>query len=144
MLVVIWNYPGYLVCVNLSQPYRLRLVLWGILEGVPGAMNHPFSIQLCGDSVKTVLIFLLSYAMGIGIYISTRKHYRRGEEHGSAKWGNVKKINRRYREKRFTKNKLLTMHVRISYNMRKHLRNVLTVVIGGSGSGKTDFLQSRI
>ena len=29
------------------------------------------------------------------------------------------------------------MHVRISYNMRKHLRNVLTVVIGGSGSGKT-------
>ena len=35
------------------------------------------------------------------------------------------------------KNKLLTMHVQISYNMRKHLRNVLTVVIGGSGSGKT-------
>lgn len=31
------------------------------------------------------------------------------------------------------------MHVRISYNMRKHLRNVLTVVIGGSGSGKTRF-----
>ena len=77
--------------------------------------------------------------MGIGIYLSTKKHYRRGEEHGSAKWGNVKKINRRYREKRFTKNKLLTMHVRISYNMRKHLRNVLTVVIGGSGSGKTRF-----
>ena len=37
------------------------------------------------------------------------------------------------------KKKLLTMHVRISYNMRKHLRNVLTVVIGGSGSGKTRF-----
>ena len=122
----------------LVAPY-LSSGLMGILEGVPGAMNHPFSIQLCGDSVKTVLIFLLSYAMGIGIYISTRKHYRRGEEHGSAKWGNVKKINRRYREKRFTKNKLLTMHVRISYNMRKHLRNVLTVVIGGSGSGKTRF-----
>lgn len=122
----------------LVAPY-LSSGLMGILEGVPEAMNHPFSIQLCGDSVKTVLIFLLSYAMGIGIYISTRKHYRRGEEHGSAKWGNVKKINRRYREKRFTKNKLLTMHVRISYNMRKHLRNVLTVVIGGSGSGKTRF-----
>ena len=122
----------------LVAPY-LSSGLMGILEGVPEAMNHPFSIQLCGDSVKTVLIFLLSYGMGIEIYISTKKHYRRGEEHGSAKWGNVKKINRRYREKRFTKNKLLTMHVRISYNMRKHLRNVLTVVIGGSGSGKTRF-----
>ena len=122
----------------LVAPY-LSSGLMGILEGVQEAMNHPFSIQLCGDSVKTVLIFLLSYGMGIGIYLSTKKHYRRGEEHGSAKWGNVKKINRRYREKRFTKNKLLTMHVRISYNMWKHLRNVLTVVIGGSGSGKTKF-----
>ena len=122
----------------LVAPY-LSSGLMGILDGVPEAMNHPFSIRLCGDSVKTVLIFLLSYGMGIGIYISTKKHYRRGEEHGSAKWGNVKKINRRYREKRFTKNKLLNMHVRISYNMRKHLRNVLTVVIGGSGSGKTRF-----
>ena len=122
----------------LVAPY-LSSGLMGILDGVSEAMNHPFSIQLCGDSVKTVLIFLLSYGMGIGIYISTKKHYRRGEEHGSAKWGNVKKINRRYKEKRFTKNKLLTMHVQISYNMRKHLRNVLTVVIGGSGSGKTRF-----
>ena len=122
----------------LVAPY-LSSGLMGILDGVPEAMNHPFSIRLCGDSVKTVLIFLLSYGMGIGIYISTKKHYRRGEEHGSAKWGNVKKINRRYKEKRFTKNKLLTMHVQISYNMRKHLRNVLTVVIGGSGSGKIRF-----
>ena len=110
-----------------------------IVRNLPQAMNTPFSITVCADSLKTVLIFLLSYGMGIGIYISTKKHYRRGEEHGSAKWGNVKKINRRYREKRFTKNKLLTMHVRISYNMWKHLRNVLTVVIGGSGSGKTRF-----
>ena len=40
----------------LVAPY-LSSGLMGILEGVPGAMNHPFSIQLCGDSVKTVLIF---------------------------------------------------------------------------------------
>ena len=86
----------------LVAPY-LSSGLMGILEGVPEAMNHPFSIRLCGDSVKTVLIFLLAYGMGIGIYLSTKKHYRRGEEHGSAKWGNVKKINRRYKEKRFTK-----------------------------------------
>lgn len=97
--------------------------LMEIIERVSEAMNHPFSIQLCGDSVKTVLICLLSYGMGIGIFLSTRKHYRRGEEHGSAKWGNVKKINQRYSEKRFYANKLMTMHVRISYNMRKHLRN---------------------
>ena len=79
----------------LVAPY-LSSGLMGILDGVPEAMNHPFSIRLCGDSVKTVLIFLLSYGMGIGIYISTKKHYRRGEEHGSAKWGNSKVINKKY------------------------------------------------
>ena len=57
----------------LVAPY-LSSGLMGILEGVPEAMNHPFSIQLCGDSVKTVLIFLLAYGMGIGIYLSTKKH----------------------------------------------------------------------
>lgn len=46
----------------LVAPY-LSSGLMGILEGVPEAMNHPFSIQLCGDSVKTVLIFLLAYGM---------------------------------------------------------------------------------
>ena len=29
------------------------------------------------------------YGMGIGIYLSTRRNYRRGEEHGSAKWGDA-------------------------------------------------------
>lgn len=71
----------------LVAPY-LSSGLMGILDGVPEAMNHLFLIQLCGDSVKTVLIFLLSYGMRIGIYLSTKKYYRRGEEYGSAKWGN--------------------------------------------------------
>ena len=38
--------------------------------------DNPFSIKLCGDSLKTVLILLLCYGMGIGIYFSTRKNYR--------------------------------------------------------------------
>lgn len=41
----------------LVAPY-LSSGLMGILEGVPEAMNHPFSIQLCGDSVKLSLFFV--------------------------------------------------------------------------------------
>lgn len=47
----------------LVAPY-LSSGLMGILEGVPEAMNHPFSIQLCGDSVKTVLIFFAGLRYG--------------------------------------------------------------------------------
>ena len=40
----------------LVAPY-LSSGLMGILDGVPEAMNHPFSVQLCGDSEKLSLFF---------------------------------------------------------------------------------------
>lgn len=107
-----------------------------IIQELPKAINHPFHIEYCEDSVKTVLIFLVCYGMGLGIYLSTKKNYRKGEEHGSAKWGDAQNVNKKYADRNFSTNKIMTMHVSISYNMRKHLRNVLTLVIGGSGAGK--------
>lgn len=77
--------------------------------------------------------------MGIGIYLSTRKNYRRREEHGSAKWGDAATICKKYRDKRFTENKILTQNVRIGLDGRKHRRNLNTLVAGGSGAGKTRF-----
>ena len=122
----------------LTAPY-LAGGLPEIIRGFPDAINHPFSIQLCGDSLRAVLIFLLIYGMGIGIYVSTRKNYRRGEEHGSAAWGNARVVNQKYSEKDFGANKIMTSNVRISYDSRRHRRNLLTIVVGGSGAGKTRF-----
>lgn len=122
----------------LTAPY-LSGGLFAIIEKLPEAMAEPFSITVCGDSVKTVFIFLLAYGMGIGIFFSTRRNYRKGEEHGSAKWGNAQAVNKKYSAKNFTDNKIMTKNVRISYDMRKHRRNVLTLIVGGAGSGKTRF-----
>ncbi len=122
----------------LTAPY-LAGGLPEIIRGFPDAINHPFSIQLCGDSLRAVLIFLLIYGMGIGIYASTRRNYRRGEEHGSAVWGSARAVNQKYSEKDFGANKIMTSNVRISYDSRRHRRNLLTIVVGGSGAGKTRF-----
>lgn len=110
-----------------------------VIQNFPIAMQSPFSITVCEDSVKTVLIFLLAYAMGIGIYFSTRRNYRRREEHGSAKWGDAKTLNKKYADKNFSSNKLLTQTVRIGLDGRKHRRNLNVLVCGGSGAGKTRF-----
>ena len=110
-----------------------------VIRNFPIAMQSPFSITVCEDSVKTVLIFLLAYAMGIGIYFSTRRNYRRREEHGSAKWGDAKTLNKKYADKNFSSNKLLTQNVRIGLDGRKHRRNLNVLVCGGSGAGKTRF-----
>ena len=110
-----------------------------VIRNFPIAMQNPFSITVCEDSVKTVLIFLLAYAMGIGIYFSTRRNYRRREEHGSAKCGDAKTLNKRYADKNFSANKLLTQTVRIGLDGKKHRRNLNVLVCGGSGAGKTRF-----
>ena len=108
-----------------------------IITAFPAAINDPFHIVLCGDSLKTVLIALCAYGMGIGIYFSSRRNYRRGEEHGSAKWGDARAVNKKYRDKRQSQNKLFTQKVRMGLDGRKHRRNLNTVVIGGSGAGKS-------
>ena len=113
--------------------------LAGIIQALPGAMNHPFKIIWCEDSGKTVLLFLAAYGLGVGIFLSTRHPYRRGEEHGSAQWGDSGRVNHRYADKVFSENKLFTQHVRMGLDTHKHRRNLNTVVIGGSGAGKTRF-----
>ncbi len=110
-----------------------------ILPKLLTVFNNPFQIELCEDSLKTVLVLLLCYGFGIGIYFSTRKNYRRREEHGSAKWGDAKAVNKKYYQAPKSENKLMTQNVSIGINAKKHRRNLNTLVCGGSGAGKTRF-----
>ena len=114
----------------------------GLPEILPKLMtvfNNPFQIELCEDSLKTVLVLLLCYGFGIGIYFSTRRNYRRREEHGSAKWGDARAVNKKYCQTTKSENKLMTQNVSIGLNAKKHRRNLNTLVCGGSGAGKTRF-----
>lgn len=109
-----------------------------ILE-LPKVLERPLNIELCEDSLKTVLTFLSAYVICIGIYFSSKRNYRRGEEYGSAKWGDAKKVNKKYSDPNPYANRILTKNVRIGLNGRKHRRNLNTLVVGGSGSGKSRF-----
>lgn len=111
--------------------------LIGLMNQFQIGMDHPFKIQWGEDSLRAVLIFLLIYFLSIGVYWSTRKNYRRLEEHGSAKWGNPLRIVKRYREEEPCRNVLLTRHMCIGLDGRKHRRNINIIVVGGSGAGKT-------
>ena len=110
-----------------------------ILRNLTVAINNPFHIIWTENTVKCVLLFVAAYAIGIGIYLSTKKNYRRREEHGSAKWGDAGTINKKYKAADLSANKILTQNVRIGLDGRKHRRNLNVLVCGGSGSGKTRF-----
>ena len=110
-----------------------------LLQNAGTAFNDPFNITLCEDSLKTVLIFLLCYGIGIGIYLSTDRNYRRREEHGSARWGSAQTIRQKYADRRVFENKILTQNMAIGLDGHKHRRNLNVLVVGGSGAGKTRF-----
>lgn len=113
--------------------------LAGIVTGFTTGMNDPIKITWCADSMKAILIFLVIYGMGIGVYLSSRRNYRRGEEHGSAKWGDARQLCKKYADKDKQQNIILTQNTRIGLDGRKHHRNLNVMVVGGSGAGKTRF-----
>ena len=122
----------------LFAPY-INSGLPNIIENLGVILEDPYHIEFCKDSVKTVLILLMCYLLAIGIYFSSQRNYRRREEHGSAKWGNKKMIDKKYKQSPKFNNKLMTQNVCIGLNAKKHRRNLNTLVCGGSGAGKTRF-----
>ena len=131
LLPVVW--AALIVAPFLSQGHS------GIMTAFTNGMKDPTAITWCADSPKAILIFLLIFGLGIGIYYAMKRNYRKGEEHGSAKWGDPKQLSRKYADKSKPDNILLSQNVRIGLDGRKHRRNLNVMVVGGSGSGKTRF-----
>lgn len=114
----------------------------GLIQALPSlgeALNNPFSLHWCTHSIKTIILFIIIYFIGISIYLSTARNYRHSEEYGSAKWANPKNVCKKYADKNYFGNKVFTQNVRMGLDGKKHRRNLNTLVIGGSGAGKTRF-----
>ena len=101
------------------------------------AFSHPFRFTWCDASLPCILVFTAIYGLILIVYHYTKPNYRRREEHGSAQWGDVKELNKKYHQEPEENNKILTQNLSIGYNMRAHRRNMNTLIVGGSGSGKT-------
>lgn len=114
----------------------------GLIYAIPHfseALNHPFNLQWSDYTFKTITIFLIAYVLGIGIYPSSPKNYRRQQEYGSAKWAYPNSVCKKYADKDYFENKIFSQNVRMGLDGKKHRRNLNTIVIGGSGAGKTRF-----
>ena len=122
----------------LIAPYTDKGLI-GIINNLSFITEKPYNIIYCENSIKTILVFLCIYGLSLLMYFSTRKNYRKREEYGSAKWGSVARVNKKYKDKDNYKNKILTQNVAIGLDGRKHRRNLNTLVVGGSGAGKTRF-----
>lgn len=112
-----------------------------VIELIPLAMSASLKdIHWTNNTPRFIFIFLMIYAGCIALYYSSRHNRRPGIEHGSARWGSVHELNRKYSDKDDSMNVILTQHLKMSMNGKHHMRNLLQIVVGGSGAGKTRFL----
>ena len=131
-LPVIWW-----VAILLADAIQPGRNLFELMEVLTEKLNHPFQFHYTEYTIKSMLVCTLLYAAGLGIFYSSQKNYRRGEEHGSARWGDARQICKKYSQKPYSQNILLTQNFRISLDTHKHRRCLNILVVGGSGAGKS-------
>ena len=131
-LPVIWW-----VAILLADAIQPGRNLFELMEVLTEKLNHPFQFHYTEYTIKSMLVCTLLYAAGIGIFYSSQKNYRRGEEHCSARWGDARQICKKYSQKPYSQNILLTQNFRISLDTHKHRRCLNILVVGGSGAGKS-------
>ena len=131
--------PVLWLAALLASGYKDGMTLFDLMAVFPTLMEKPFAIRWTPHTLKFLLIGLAAYGCAATLYFSASENRRPGEEHGSARWGNVRQLNRKYRDKDPENNVILTQHLQMGLDGRKHRRNLLQIVIGGSGAGKTRF-----
>ena len=132
--------PVFWAGAALASGYREGMTIFDLMGRFSIILERPFDIRWTPYTLKFMLVGLVLYAFAVTLYFSSCQNKRPGEEHGSAHWGNVHTLNLKYRDKDPRNNVILTQNLRMSLNGRKHLRNLLQIVVGGSGSGKTRYV----
>lgn len=124
----------------MASCYEPGMTIFTLMDAFSAATKNPFSLHWTPYTMKFIGFFLLLYGGAILFYYTGQKNTRPGEEHGSASWGSVRELDKKYRDKDAGKNVILTQHLQMSMNGKLHRRNLLQIIVGGSGSGKTRFL----
>ena len=132
--------PIIWLAVLMAGCYEPGMTIFTLMDAFSAVTKNPFSLHWTPYTMKFIGIFLLLYGGAILFYYTEQKNTRPGEEHGSASWGSVRELDKKYRDKDAGKNVILTQHLQMSMNGKLHRRNLLQIIVGGSGSGKTRFL----
>ena len=140
LLWVILFIPVLWLAVALAQARSEAGNLAQMLEILSGLASAPFSVHWTENAPKLVLIVSILYPMCVIYYLTEQADLRPGAEYGTARWGNAKRLNRKYQDRRHLRsNYLFTQNVRMGMDSHKHRHNLNVMVIGGSGAGKTRF-----
>lgn len=131
-MVVLW------LAALLATDYEDGMTIFDLMGRFSTMLERPFAVRWTPHTLKFMLTGLVIYAMSIGLYYANQQNRRPGEEYGSAKWGDPHALSLKYQDKKNPDmDIILTMNVKMSLDGYQHKRNLNLLVVGTSGTGKS-------
>lgn len=124
----------------LAYAFTEKTSLSDFINIITACLSAPLSFHWTENTGRFLLFATLLYPAGIAAYYAGQGNRRPGEEHGSARWGSARALDRKYRDRKHPENNIiLTRQVQLGLDGRVTRRNAHQLVVGGSGAGKTRF-----
>lgn len=133
----------FLFPVMMYIGYCLGTITWEeaaidtVIVLIQEAFLHPLPFRSTEWTVKICMAGSVIWAIAYLTHISSIRNFMPGKEYGTARIALPKELNNRLKDKREEQNKILSEHLRISFDTRKTGLNNNAIIIGGSGSGKS-------
>ena len=107
------------------------------MERVSYVTGHPIGNYFSEYTGKMIVAAVMIYAVVVTLHYTSQKNLMPGREFGTAKYADVKKVNRTLADQDQRYNRVLSRHLKMSLNTRQTKLNNNILIIGGSGAGKT-------
>lgn len=104
------------------------------------AIKNPFGHYYNANTLRAVIYGSLIYGMAVLMYVTSRRNLMHGKEYGTARFADIRMVNKALADKDESKNRILSNNVRMSIDTSVTGLNNNMLVIGGSGAGKTFFI----
>ena len=130
---IISGYVGYLI----NGAWNEGIDINTFLENFTNVCNKPLANYINTNTTKAVAIAFAIYAIAILMYYTSQRNFMPGKEYGTARFANVKQVNKILADKDEGFNRILSQNVRMSLDTRHTKLNNNVLIIGGSGAGKT-------
>lgn len=95
-----------------------------------------FYFKTTSSTSAFIIAAFVVWVLLLASYLFRWGQYMHGKEHGSAGFGNIKDLAKKYKQEQ---NVILSQNIEMGLNMYKHQHNLNTLIIGGPGSGKTRY-----
>lgn len=97
-------------------------------------IRQPFVIRAAAQTAAFCMIGAVIWLVLLASYMVSWGKYMQGKEHGSADWGSIRRLQKKYTQ---AENLILSQNLRLGLDSHIHHKNLNVLLVGGSGSGKT-------